>query len=110
MIYVHCLPWNPAMHTNVCSAVDMFRSFIAFFRSSEVRMIFLKGCSDEEIRLMAWLTVGDPSFHSELLSSADWQYIAPHHRQEHDPDILVPFIEEVQTKYTLKQGTTNSRS
>ena len=48
------------------------------------------------------LKVADPTFKSELFASADWQYIAPHHRQEHDPAILAPFIEVVQTKYRHK--------
>ena len=43
MIRVHCLPWNPAMHTNVSSAVEMFRSFIDFCRSCGVREVVLKG-------------------------------------------------------------------
>ena len=80
----------------------MFRSFVDFCRSCGVRKDFLKAGSDEELRLRAWLKVADPTFHTELFASADWQYIATHNRQELDPAILAPLIGEVQTKYRHK--------
>ena len=64
--------------------------------------MFLSGGRDEEIRLRAWLNVADSTFHAELIASADLQYIAPHHIQEHDPANRCLFIEEVQTKYRHK--------
>ena len=90
------LPTVEPRHAHQCLlGSDMFRSFMDFCRSCGVRRFFLKKGSGEEIRLRAWLKVADPTIHTELFASADWQYIAPNHRQEHDPAILVPLIEDV---------------
>ena len=47
MKYVHCLPWNPAFHTNISSDVDMFRIFVAVAES--VRSSSMKAVMKESV-------------------------------------------------------------